>query len=103
MILCCHQVDKVLEERNQHFLSNFDLFLFQIFSHLSVVLRSSLLFFEIRRRIDSEVDIFVGESFKYSELGTDLSNDELADMLRTKTYLLDKKYLSAPPYGLDPD
>ena len=76
---------------------------FQIFSHLSVVLRSSLLFFEIRRRIGSEVDIFVGDSFKYSELGSDLSNDELADMLRTKTYLLDKKYLSAPPYGLDPD
>ena len=76
---------------------------FQIFSHLSVVLRSSLLFFEIRRRINSEVDIFVGDSFKYSELGTDLSNGELADMLRTKTYLLDNKYLSAPPYGLDPD
>ena len=76
---------------------------FQIFSHLSVVLRSSLLFFEIRRRINSEVDIFVGDSFKYSELGTDLSNGELADMLRTETYLLDNKYLSAPPYGLDPD
>ena len=76
---------------------------FQIFSHISLVLRSSLLFFEIKRRINTEVEVFVGDSFKYSELGKDLSNDELADMLRTKTYLLDKEYSSPPPYGLDPD
>ncbi len=78
-------------------------FAFQIFSHISLVLRSSLLFFEIKRRINTEVEVFVGDSFKYSELGEDLSNDELADMLRTKTYLLDKEYSSPPPYGLDPD
>ena len=76
---------------------------FQIFSHISLVLRSSLLFFEIKRRINTEVEVFVGDSFKYSEIGKDLSNDELADMLRTKTYLLDKQYSSPPPYGLDPD
>ena len=76
---------------------------FQIFSHISPVLRSSLLFFEIKRRINSEVKLFIGDSFKYSKLGTDLSNDELADMLRTKTYLLDQNYSSPPPYGLDPD
>ena len=78
-------------------------FAFQIFSHISLVLRSSLLFFEIKRRINTEVEVFVGDSFKYSEIGKDLSNDELADMLRTKTYLLDKEYSSPPPYGLDPD
>ena len=76
---------------------------FQIFSHISLVLRSSLLFFEIKRRINTEVEVFVGDSFKYSEIGEDLSNDELADMLRTKTYLLNKEYSSPPPYGLDPD
>ncbi len=76
---------------------------FQIFSHISLVLRSSLLFFEIKRRINSEVEVFIGDSFKYSEIGKDLSNDELADMLRTKTYLLNKEYSSPPPYGLDPD
>ena len=76
---------------------------FQIFSHISLVLRSSLLFFEIKRRINTEVEVFVGDSFKYSEIGEDLSNEELADMLRTKTYLLDKEYSSPPPYGLDPD
>jgi putative hemolysin len=76
---------------------------FQIFSHMSLVLRSSLLFFEIKRRINSDVEVFVGESFKYSELEDDLSNDELADLLRTKTYLLDQSYSSPPPYGLDPD
>ena len=76
---------------------------FQIFSHISLVLRSSLLFFEIKRRIKSDVEVFVGESFKYSELEDNLSNDELADLLRTKTYLLDQDYSSPPPYGLDPD
>ena len=76
---------------------------FQIFRHISLVLRSSLLFFEIKRRINTEVEVFVGDSFKYSEIGEDLSNEELADMLRTKTYLLDKQYSSPPPYGLDPD
>ncbi len=76
---------------------------FQIFSHISLVLRSSLLFFEIKRRINTEVEVFVGDSFKYSEIGEELSNEELADMLRTKTYLLDKEYSSPPPYGLDPD
>ena len=76
---------------------------FQIFSHISLVLRSSLLFFEIKRRINTKVEVFVGDSFKYSEIGEDLSNEELADMLRTKTYLLDKEYSSPPPYGLDPD
>ncbi len=76
---------------------------FQIFSHISLVLRSSLLFFEIKRRINSDVEVFIGESFKYSELEDELSNDELADLLRTKTYLLDQSYSSPPPYGLDPD
>ena len=76
---------------------------FQLVSHFSAVLRSSLLFFEIRRRINSEVPVYVGNSFKYSEIGEDLSNEDLADMLRTKTYLLDNNYVSAPPYGLDPD
>ena len=76
---------------------------FQIFSHISLVLRSSLLFFEIKRRINTEVEVFVGDSFKYSEIGEELSNEELADMLRTKTYLLNKEYSSPPPYGLDPD
>ena len=76
---------------------------FQIFSHISLMLRSSLLFFEIKRRINTEVEVFVGDSFKYSEIGEELSNEELADMLRTKTYLLNKEYSSPPPYGLDPD
>ena len=39
--------------------------------------------------------------FKYSELGLDLSNQELADYLRTKTYLLNSNLIEAPPYGLD--
>ena len=35
------------------------------------------------------------------ELNLDLSNQELANYLRTKTYLLNPDLKEAPPYGLD--
>ena len=60
--------------------------LFQFVSHFSPILRASLLFNEIKRRINTKVPFIVGSPFKYSELNKDLSNDELADFLRTKTY-----------------
>ena len=63
--------------------------------------RASLIFHEDKRRIGSEFKFIVGDSFKYSELGLDLSNQELADYLRTKTYLLNSNLIEAPPYGLD--
>ena len=63
--------------------------------------RASLIFHEVKRRIGSEFKFIVGDSFKYSELGLDLSNQELADYLRTKTYLLNSNFIEAPPYGLD--
>ena len=63
--------------------------------------RASLLFHEVKRRIGSNFKFIVGESFKYSELNIDLSNQELADYLRTKTYLLNPEIKKAPPYGLD--
>jgi hypothetical protein len=63
--------------------------------------RSSLLFHEVKRRIGTDFKFIVGEPFKYSAIDTDLSNQELADYLRTKTYLLNPKIAESPPYGLD--
>ncbi len=74
---------------------------FQLASHLGEMFRASLIFHEVKRRIGSEFKFIVGDSFKYSELGLDLSNQELADYLRTKTYLLNSNLIEAPPYGLD--
>ena len=44
----------------------------------------------------------MGDSFKYSDLNTDYSNEDLADYLRSRTYLLDKNIIKAPPYGYEP-
>ena len=74
---------------------------FQLASHLGDMFRASLLFHEVKRRIGSNFKFIVGESFKYSELNIDLSNQDLADYLRTKTYLLNPEIKKAPPYGLD--
>ena len=77
--------------------------LFQFCSHLSPILRSSLLFSEIKRRINSEVPVYIGKSFKYSQLEERVSNKALADFLREKTYLLDKRFEDSPPYGFEPE
>mgnify|MGYP005723201447 FL=1 len=63
--------------------------------------RASLLFHEVKRRIGTNFKFIVGDAFKYSELNLDLSNQELANYLRTKTYLLNPDLKEAPPYGLD--
>ena len=76
--------------------------IFQFVSHFSSILRASLLFYEVKRRINTKVPFTVGESFKYSDLNVNYSNDELADYLRTRTYLLDKNNIKAPPYGFEP-
>ena len=74
---------------------------FQLASHLGDMFRASLLFHEVKRRIGSDFKFIVGEPFKYSNLNTKLSNEELAEYLRTKTYLLNPTILKTPPYGLD--
>ncbi len=74
---------------------------FQLASHLGDMFRASLLFHEVKRRIGSDFKFIVGEPFKYSNLNTELSNEELAEYLRTKTYLLNPTISKSPPYGLD--
>ena len=44
----------------------------------------------------------MGDSFKYSDLNIDYSNEDLADYLRSRTYLLNKNIIKAPPYGFEP-
>ena len=63
--------------------------------------RASLLFHEVKRRIGSDFKFIVGDPFKYSSIDKNLSNQELADYLRTKTYLLNPAISKSPPYGLD--
>ena len=75
---------------------------FQFVSHFSSILRASLLFHEVKRRINTKVPFIVGDSFKYSDLNIDYSNEDLADYLRSRTYLLDKNIIKAPPYGFEP-
>ncbi len=78
-------------------------FLFQICSHISSLLRSSLLFHEVKRRINTEVPLTIGDPFKYSDISKDISNEDLAALLRKKTYLLDDNFKDSPPYGFEPD
>ena len=61
-------------------------FLFHTGSHLSETLRSSLLFHEVRRRINTKVPVIVGDPIKYSEIDENLSNTELSEYLRNTTY-----------------
>ena len=75
---------------------------FQFVSHFSSILRASLLFHEVKRRINTKVPFIVGDSFKYSDLNINYSNEDLADYLRSRTYLLDKNIIKAPPYGFEP-
>ena len=74
---------------------------FHLASHLGDMFRASFLFHEVKRRIGTEFSFTVGEPFRYSELNLDLSNQELADYLRTRTYSLNPEINKAPPYGLD--
>ena len=75
--------------------------LFHLASHISDMLRASLIFNEVRRRIGTEVKFKVGKPFYYSDLDGDLSNQDLANFLRSETYLLNPEISVPPPYGLD--
>ena len=77
-------------------------FLFQTASHLSETLRSSLLFHEVRRRINTKVPVIVGDPIKYSEIDENLSNTELSEYLRNTTYKINPIWKSRDvPLGKD--
>jgi len=77
-------------------------FLFQTASHLSETLRSSLLFHEVKRRINTKVPVIIGDPISYSEIDENLSNTELSEYLRNTTYKINPIWKSRDvPLGKD--
>ncbi len=65
--------------------------LFQIASHLSLTLRLSLLFKEVHDRIDTIVDVSIGETISFDRLEPIADRAELARVLRCMTYALGQR------------
>ena len=77
-------------------------FLFQTASHLSETLRSSLLFHEVKRRINTKVPVIIGDPISYSDIDENLSNTELSEYLRNTTYKINPIWESRDvPLGKD--
>ena len=77
-------------------------FLFQTASHVSETLRSSLLFHEVKRRINTNVPVIIGDPISYSEIDENLSNTELSNYLRNITYKINPVWQSKEvPLGKD--
>ncbi|MBN44594.1 MAG: acyltransferase [Rhodobiaceae bacterium] len=77
-------------------------FLFQAASHLSETLRSSLLFHEVKRRINTKVPVIIGDPISYSDIDENLSNTELSEYLRNTTYRINPIWKSKDvPLGKD--
>ena len=77
-------------------------FLFQTASHLSETLRSSLLFHEVKRRINTKVPVIIGDPINYSDIDENLSNTELSEYLRNTTYKINPVWKSRDvPLGKD--
>jgi putative hemolysin len=77
-------------------------FLFQTASHLSETLRSSLLFHEVKRRVNTKVPVIIGDPISYSDIDENLSNTELSEYLRNVTYKINPIWKSRDvPLGKD--
>ena len=77
-------------------------FLFQTASHISETLRSSLLFHEVKRRINTKVPVIIGDPLNYSDIDENLSNTELSEFLRNTTYKINPIWKSRDvPLGKD--
>lgn len=77
-------------------------FLFQTASHLSETLRSSLLFHEVKRRINTKVPVIIGDPISYSDIDANLSNTQLSEYLRNTTYKINPIWKSKDvPLGKD--
>lgn len=62
--------------------------LFQLVSHLSMTLRTSLLFHETARQIGQRLEIKIGRPLQVNELQPQISREMLLDELRRETYAL---------------
>jgi putative hemolysin len=72
--------------------------LFQIASHISLTLRLSLLFHEVKHRIGTSLAVGIGAPIAFGELAAIRDRLSLANELRARTYAL----AFATPQGLDP-
>jgi len=64
--------------------------LFQLASHLSMTLRLSLLFKEVRDSVGGEVVVRVGDAIPYAKLAKIADRQQLMNVLREATYALGK-------------
>jgi putative hemolysin len=63
--------------------------LFQIASHLSLTLRLSLIFREVKNRIGTVLSVAIGDPIPFKEIQDVRDRQKLADMLRQRTYSLE--------------
>jgi putative hemolysin len=63
--------------------------LFQIASHLSLTLRLSLIFREVKNRIGTALSVAIGDPIPFQEIASIRDRQKLADMLRQRTYSLE--------------
>ena len=66
--------------------------LFQIASHISPVLRLSLIFHEVRNRIGTVMRLAIGAPIPFSSLSHVRDRRELADELKARTYALESSF-----------
>ncbi len=62
--------------------------LFQIASHLSLTLRLSLIFHEVKTRIGTSLPVGIGAPIPFGEIAHIRDRQDLADHLRALTYAL---------------
>ncbi len=71
--------------------------LFQVASHLSLTLRLSLIFHEMRARIGASLPVVVGAPVPFEDLAAIKDRQALADDLRARTYALAPLHATAKP------
>ncbi len=75
--------------------------LFQLASRFGLMLRSALLFREVRRRMGTDVPVTIGKPLKLKDFEENISNQDLVKSLRTLTYSLDPDLPPDPPLGME--
>jgi hypothetical protein len=65
------------------------------------MLRSALLFREVRRRMGTDVPVTIGKPLKLKDFEENISNQDLVKSLRTLTYSLDPDLPPDPPLGME--
>jgi hypothetical protein len=73
--------------------------LFQIASHVSLTLRLSLIFHEVKTRIGAVLPVAIGEPVPFASIAAIRDRQALADNLRERVYALAKQ---APPLAEKP-